>query len=602
VFLAHPPRYWAFKQWTTTMHTAPIPNPTLSLVVDRPLLVIAEFTPATLVSFATEPAGLQIMIDRSVVPTPFIADWAYGSTHTFFPVTPQYDPQGGPWAFEGWTDGGPENRTYTASHVRMNETFTARFKPAVRFGFNTDPVGLKLMVDGLERSHYNFLWPVGARHTVAAPAEQTDASGRQYLFNSWSNGGPAEQQVTVVGDWAGMVARYDPLGRLTILSYPASAAITVDGQPCTTPCDVQRRAGEQVTIVAPASVTGEDGSRLDFQSWSDGGPAERTWTATAAAQTITANFGSKFRLNATSNPPGAATFRYEPPSPDGYFPPNTEVTVTVEPNRGYRLRHWDGDLNGIQPTGRVSMSQPRTIVAVLERLDVYGPAAVRSAAGETPDGLVAPGSMITIYGEAIAPRFEQGPESPLAQTLAGITVQVGDRFLPLAFVSPERIDAQLPSDLGEGEYELVVHYDGLADIAAKFKLARNAPGLFAETIDNRAFAMALHEDGSRITPQSPARRGETITLLGTGFGPYKTGAIDGFAVPQGMVLELEDAIELRAGDQVLQPAATPQAAVGKVGTIAVKLRIADPLPINSTIELRVVQNGRSSNTVLLPLK
>src|SRR5256885_917050 len=40
--------------------------------------------------------------------------------------------------------------------------------------------------------------------------------------------------------------------------------------------------------------------------------------------------------------------------------------------------------------------------------------------------------------------------NPLAQTLGGVTVRVGDRFMPLIFVSPSQINLQLPDDLPLG--------------------------------------------------------------------------------------------------------------------------------------------------------
>ncbi|PYT26590.1 MAG: hypothetical protein DMG58_22105 [Acidobacteria bacterium] len=51
---------------------------------------------------------------------------------------------------------------------------------------------------------------------------------------------------------------------------------------------------------------------------------------------------------------------------------------------------------------------------------------------------VAPGSIVSIYGPKLAPATEIGPDSPLAQTLGGLTVTIGERLLPLFFASPGR--------------------------------------------------------------------------------------------------------------------------------------------------------------------
>ena len=166
------------------------------------------------------------------------------------------------------------------------------------------------------------------------------------------------------------------------------------------------------------------------------------------------------------------------------------------------------------------MTQPRTICAVLKRTGNDGIDSITNAAGPDPEDAVAPGSIISIYGPKLAPGTATGPASPLAQTLEGVTVTVGDQLLPLLVVSPGQINAQLPSGLGIGEQTLTVHNPGQPDAIGVFTAQRNAPGLFSQQISGRSYWVAMHADGSLVTPKSPARRGETVTALGTGFGPF----------------------------------------------------------------------------------
>jgi len=129
---------------------------------------------------------------------------------------------------------------------------------------------------------------------------------------------------------------------------------------------------------------------------------------------------------------------------------------------------------------------------------------------------VAPGSIVSIYGPKLAPATEIGPDSPLAQTVGGLTVTIGERLLPLFFASPGQINPQLPSDLGAGDQTLVVHAEDQPDATGRFTVQRNAPGLFYRQVGSKAYLVALHSDGSLATPKSPARCGERITALGTG--------------------------------------------------------------------------------------
>ena len=125
---------------------------------------------------------------------------------------------------------------------------------------------------------------------------------------------------------------------------------------------------------------------------------------------------------------------------------------------------------------------------------------------------------------------------------------MGDRLLGLIYVSPDQINAQLPGDLEPGNYSLTVRTEGMADVKSDFTIVRNAPGLFVNMVDTTPFAVALHEDGSPVTTASPAKRTETISLIGTGFGPYSRKLIDGFVTPPTPLNALVDPVEVVVGE------------------------------------------------------
>jgi uncharacterized protein (TIGR03437 family) len=344
-------------------------------------------------------------------------------------------------------------------------------------------------------------------------------------------------------------------------------------------------------------MTLSDASRLDFQGWSDGGSATHTVKLASEQQTLMASYQYGYRLAATADPAGGADFDFEPFSVDGYYAAGTSVAVSALPRAGFRFHRWDGDLSGGIRSGTVKMSGPRWVRAVLDAAPFVAPAGVRNAAAETPESGLASGSIIAIYGGSLAPSQVVGPHSPLAQTLAGVTVRLADRLLPLFFVSPEQINAQLPSDLAEGDYSLAVRWEGHEEVRAGFRVVRNAPGLFTRPAGTLSYALATHSDGSLVTPEAPARPGETITLFGTGFGPYRGFAPDGFAVPANLSLPLADPVKVLTGGLSLDPVFAG-AAPGETGVVLVRFRIPDAPPSS---EFRVTVNGKESNTVTIPL-
>jgi len=179
-------------------------------------------------------------------------------------------------------------------------------------------------------------------------------------------------------------------------------------------------------------------------------------------------------------------------------------------------------------------------------------------------------------------------------------VTVSDRVLPLLYVSPQQINAQVLSDLPDGDYTLQVHSPGQPDVSANFTVARNSPGLFGQSMNSQTYAIATHADGTPITPASPAQAGETISLLGTGFGPYTTPVIDGF-FPPNPPPALVDSVSVSAGGQTAAPI-WAGAAPGFAGITLTTFQIPAAMTGSGTVQVTVNVNGATSNAVMLPIQ
>ncbi|MBM3811213.1 MAG: hypothetical protein FJW20_06205 [Acidimicrobiia bacterium] len=609
------------------------PDPFLrTLRINRAMVIHPRFSPAKRVTFRTNPPGFKVRVDRAEISTtdtepcipaeilpPYVAplgvkplclgefDFLPGSSHLIGAPSPQQDQAGRTWIFDGFSNGLGNNDIYvTPTNTNSAELIIARFSRGVGVSFATNPPGLKINVNGRDNwPSLHFFYAPGSRQTASAPSEQ-EFQGRKYVFRRWSNGGSQTQEIAVPNTpdapTLQITAEYDLLSQVVIRSQPAGVPVTVDGAACPTPCRIDRTDGTDVRLAAPSIHSLSDVHRMQFVSWSDNSPRERTLKlAGPNSSSATMNFVTAFRLLAAADPPEAARFTFDPPSPDGYFPEGSFLTVTAGEAPGFKFRRWDIDIEGTSRTSTLHMSKPRTILARYDQVPFVSPAGIRNAAAETPDGLVAPGSLITVFGANLASRYEVGPSSPLSQSLAGVSITVGNRILPLLFVSPDQINAQLPRDLAPGEHTLVIKRVGQPDVSGKFTVAVCAPGLFSQTHDSQAFALAQHEDGSPITPSSPARRGELVTLFGTGFGRYTLNAPEGFAIPSSPAFTLDHAVLIEAGD------ARPEslwagAATGFVGMDVVRFRVGDDMSAGANLQLIIQVDGHRSNTVLLPVE
>ena len=587
-------------------------------VLNGPMTLVANFAPARKVTVYTDPPKLQVLVDRTLINTtdpsvnvplnmaPGIFQWAEDSNHILGAPSPQMDANGKKWVFDSWDFGGGQNAIYhVTGPVPTPASVTAKFVPGGTISFLTNPGGLKLAIDGRDNwpgPGYNFEWALGTKHTVTAPLENTDARGRKYVFKGWSNGGAAAQSVVLNSqDGLRMTADYEILNRVTVAGSAPGLKVQVDGAECLLPCVLDRAASTQARITAPSIIPMGDGARMDFAGWSDGASPDRTISFAADTLNILLSYRTLFQMKTSTDPIGGAIIKISPASVDGFYTPETQVSVAATAAPGYRFRRWDGDLTTVSGTVLMDMGSPRILKALLDKTPYLAPAGVRNAAGETPGDGVAAGSIVSIVGASLAESYETGPQNPLSQTIGGVTVRIGARLLPLLFVSPEQINAQIPSDLAEGTYKLYVKSGMQTEIGADLTVTRNAPGLFNKTFDGQPIALAAHEDGAAISAESPARRGETVTLYGTGFGPYDRSFPDGFPVPASLQLLVADAVEVRAGDLTLAPD-WAGAMAGMVGTTGIKLKINGDIPAARPLELRVRVKGRDSNRVILPVE
>ena len=608
---AFPNPGWVFDGWV------PGPNQFIqgfqnTLTVNAPATVSAQFHAARTITFTTSPPNLQVLADRTQVTTPASLDWGLGSVHAVGVMSPQQDLLGKWWAFSSWSDGGAQYHAITVTTDSSIAALTAVFVPTEHVVVASSPWGLKLKIDGRDDWVGNaFTWGIGEKHRIEAPDQQTDSQGKVWGFSKWSIGGPLAQDIVIPATDDGnytVTALYGPVGSLTVTSPLSGVAVKVDGADCQTPCQVYRAVGTAVRVSAPASIPLNDQStsRADFAQWSgDAGSsaASADWTGTLDAKplAIAANYRTLNRLTPASDPSGAADWRMAPASADGFYDSQATVNVSATARPGYRFRAWTGDLTGASSTGSVSMTSPRYVRALLDSVPYVSPSGVANAAGGAPDAGVAPGSIVSIFGANLASATATAAPNPLPQALAGVTVQVADRWLPLMFVSPAQINVQLPADLPLGPQTVVINVPGQPEASADFTVVREAPGLFPQVVDGRLYAIAFHEDGSLITSASPAKRSELITLYGTGFGPTDHARPLGFTVPKDPAYALTDTAVILAGDATLKPEQAV-ALAGSIGIDVLRFRLSGAVPAATDVPLHVKIQDQDSNLVLLPVE
>lgn len=224
---------------------------------------------------------------------------------------------------------------------------------------------------------------------------------------------------------------------------------------------------------------------------------------------------------------------------------------------------------------------------------------VVNAAGfaPAPENFVAPGSIVSIFGDDLALRTRavsvadlQAGKLPV--TLAGVWVVIGSQRIPLYYVSPTQINAQIPFELSPvgTAWTLKISREGLqTELASEVKLMRAAPGLFP---------VALHADfrvvgRGEIEGSVPLAPGDVALLYGTGFGPV-VPVVETGELPQNRgdcVLPLDVWLddERLPGSAVLFAGQAP----GFAGLYQVNVQLPDR-PFTQDPEVRVEVDGLRS--------
>jgi hypothetical protein len=157
---------------------------------------------------------------------------------------------------------------------------------------------------------------------------------------------------------------------VTVTSNPPGLTIIVDGTVAAAPQTFAWTAGSSHTL-SVSSPQGGTGTRYVFSTWSDGGPQSHPIMVPASDVTYTVTFTTQYLLTVTASPPGAGTFSFYPPSPDGYYDavnsPPSFVSIIPNASAGYLDHGWSGDAGGgffIDPVLQVPMDHPRHVVGL----------------------------------------------------------------------------------------------------------------------------------------------------------------------------------------------------------------------------------------------
>ena len=220
-------------------------------------------------------------------------------------------------------------------------------------------------------------------------------------------------------------------------------------------------------------------------------------------------------------------------------------------------------------------------------------AVVNAADGQLP---VAPGGLISIYGQQMSPVNIATSQIPLPTALGDSCLTVNGVAVPMLFVSPQQINGQLPVNV-DGNAQMTLRTPGGISDNFNFGILPAAPSIFRSGTAGPETGLATitrADNGELITPTNPVHPGDSIVIWATGLG-RTTPSIDSgmpapsdplpYAVIQPTVLIGGVALD------ILYAGLVP----GSVGLYQINATVPRSVPLGLSMPLLVTQGGSSTS-------
>jgi uncharacterized protein (TIGR03437 family) len=218
---------------------------------------------------------------------------------------------------------------------------------------------------------------------------------------------------------------------------------------------------------------------------------------------------------------------------------------------------------------------------------------VNAADGNKP---VAPGGLISVYGQQMAPVNIATKEIPLPTALGESCLMVNGSPVPMLFVSTGQINGQLPFNV-DGNATMTLHTPGGVSDNFNFQILPAAPSVFRTGVagPNSGLATILRaDDGELVTPTNPIHYNDTIVIYATGLGRTSPAVDSGLPAPTDELSHAIIAPQVTLGGRdltVLYAGLVP----GAIGLYQINAAVPGGVPQGLEIPLVISQAGSSTS-------
>jgi uncharacterized protein (TIGR03437 family) len=210
-------------------------------------------------------------------------------------------------------------------------------------------------------------------------------------------------------------------------------------------------------------------------------------------------------------------------------------------------------------------------------------------------GLAAPGSLVTIFGSNLSPVNQASSVLPLPTALGESCLTVNGQPVPMIFVSPSQINAQLPYQI-EGNVTLILRTPGGVSDNFNLTLLPNAPSIFRTSVagfEAGVPTIVRARNQELVTLSNPIHRDDTITIYLTGLGNTLPAIEAGTAASSSPapVAVVAPTVQIGSSDLTIEFAGL---APGQVGVYQINAFVPRNVPLGLELPLTVRQGGQTT--------
>lgn len=205
---------------------------------------------------------------------------------------------------------------------------------------------------------------------------------------------------------------------------------------------------------------------------------------------------------------------------------------------------------------------------------------------------VAPGGLISIFGQQMSPVNIATQQTPLPTALGQSCVVVNGAPVPLLFVSQQQINAQLPSNVG-GNSTLSIRTPGGISGDYYFTVQPSAPSVFRSS-DTGLAAVVRADDNQLVSANNPIRANDTVVIFLTGMGATSPTVPDGTAAPASPLAWAVSAPNVTLGGVSLN-VQYAGLAPGEVGVYQINAAVPGGVAAGTNVPLVISQGGAATS-------